>query len=165
MSNKRTIDSFFNPSGVKKPRPPRSPAADKLPEETDLPVPPSGSERPLVTQAFSQSTVPTTHPTYPWPIPDFPPSTEKKLEPVASKTGEEINDRPDLDLVYFQPLIPRGVEREIFDFLRGELFFYRVRYTINRGLTETVINTPRLCVLLHLPGLVRVPRLFWALHC
>jgi alkylated DNA repair dioxygenase AlkB len=45
--------------------------------------------------------------------------------------------------LYFQPFIPKSIERELFHFLRSELFFYRVRYTIKRFGKETVINTPR----------------------
>ena len=48
-----------------------------------------------------------------------------------------------LDLLYFKPYIPKSISRELFEFLRSELFFYRVKYTIKRGPTETLINTPR----------------------
>lgn len=54
-----------------------------------------------------------------------------------------INDQPDLDLLYFQPFVARRVEKDLFDFLRGQLFFYRVQYKIRRGGMETQINTPR----------------------
>jgi len=57
--------------------------------------------------------------------------------------GKEINDQPDLDLLYFQPFIPRSIQRDLFEFLRSELFFYRVRYTIKRFGKENVTNTPR----------------------
>jgi alkylated DNA repair dioxygenase AlkB len=54
-----------------------------------------------------------------------------------------INDQLDLDLLYFQPYVAKDIEKEIFQFLRQELFFYRVKYTIKRGPIETQINTPR----------------------
>jgi alkylated DNA repair dioxygenase AlkB len=57
--------------------------------------------------------------------------------------GKEINDQPHLDLLYFQPFIPKSIERDLFNFLRSELFFYRVKYTIKRLGKETLINTPR----------------------
>ena len=43
--------------------------------------------------------------------------------------GRLINDQPDLDLVYYQPYIPKDVQRNLFEFLRRELPFYRVKYT------------------------------------
>ncbi len=54
-----------------------------------------------------------------------------------------MRDRPDLDLVYFQPFVPRSIERQLFKFLRSELFFYRVTYSIKRFGEDTVVNTPR----------------------
>ena len=57
--------------------------------------------------------------------------------------GKAINDQLDLDLLYFQPYIPKDIERDLFKFLRQELFFYRVKYKIKRGPVETQINTPR----------------------
>lgn len=49
----------------------------------------------------------------------------------------------DLDIVYHKPYIPSTVSSGIFEFLRRELFFYRVQYKIKRGGIETNINTPR----------------------
>ena len=54
-----------------------------------------------------------------------------------------INDQLDLDLLYFQPYIPKDIERDLFKFLRQNLFFYHVKYKIKRGPVETQINTPR----------------------
>ena len=48
-----------------------------------------------------------------------------------------------MDLLYFQPYVPKYLEREIFQFLRKELPFYRVEYNIRRGGVETHIKTPR----------------------
>jgi hypothetical protein len=54
-----------------------------------------------------------------------------------------MNDQLDLDLVYFEPFIPKYCERQLFKFLRAELPFYRVEYKIRRGGMETQIRTPR----------------------
>jgi hypothetical protein len=54
-----------------------------------------------------------------------------------------MNDQADLDLLYFQPYIPKYLERQLFEFLRGQLPFYRVEYKIRRGNVETQIRTPR----------------------
>ncbi|KAL8802250.1 MAG: hypothetical protein Q9200_006656 [Gallowayella weberi] len=60
-----------------------------------------------------------------------------------SEEGRIVNDQPDLNLLYFQPFIPKRIEKELFEFLRSQLFFYRVQYKIKRGGIETQINTPR----------------------
>lgn len=54
-----------------------------------------------------------------------------------------INDQLDLDLLYFEPYFPRDTAKDFFDFLRSNLPFYRVKYTIKRFGVETQINTPR----------------------
>ncbi|KAJ6138737.1 Oxoglutarate/iron-dependent dioxygenase [Penicillium samsonianum] len=54
-----------------------------------------------------------------------------------------MNNQPHLDLLHFQPYIPRPTANELFKFLRRELPFYRVQYTARRGDIETQINTPR----------------------
>lgn len=54
-----------------------------------------------------------------------------------------MNDQLDLDLVYYEPYIPSTIASGIFDFLRQELPFYRVQYTINRFGKPAQINTPR----------------------
>jgi alkylated DNA repair dioxygenase AlkB len=83
------------------------------------------------------------HPTYPYPISDLPPHLIDALGFVPASDGKAINDQPDLDLLYFQPYIPKEAERDLFQFLRRELFFYRVQYKIKRGPVETNVNTPR----------------------
>lgn len=84
-----------------------------------------------------------THPTYPFPIPGFPLHIEKELSSLPATIGRGINDQLDLDLLYFQPYVPGYLAKDVFSFLRSELPFYRVKYTIKRGPTETQINTPR----------------------
>lgn len=83
------------------------------------------------------------HPTYPWAVPQLPPSITEALGFAPAEEGKAINDQPDLDLLYFQPYIPKSIENDLFQFLRQELFFYRVQYNIKRGDVETQINTPR----------------------
>lgn len=83
------------------------------------------------------------HVNYPFPLPYLPSEIYDYLPDLPAAEGREIHDQPDLDLVYFQPYIPKGIERLLFEFLRRELFFYRVQYKIKRGSTETQINTPR----------------------
>lgn len=63
----------------------------------------------------------------------------------APGTGRAIDDQPDLDLLYFEPYVPRAAAGELFRFLRSSLPFYRVEYDIRRGggTGGTHIRTPR----------------------
>lgn len=121
MSKKRALDSFFIPIGAKKSRP--NPGEDDSPSTVDRPT--------------------STHSTYPYPVSHFPSHIEEALAEVPASEGKEINNQPDLDLLYFRPYFPPSTERELFEFLRRELFFYRVKYKLKRGGNETDINTPR----------------------
>jgi alkylated DNA repair dioxygenase AlkB len=85
----------------------------------------------------------TRHPTYPFPIPHLPSSITDELEKLVTAQGKEINEQQHLDLLYFQPFVPTTISHQIFTFLRSELFFYRVKYTIKRFGKETLVNTPR----------------------
>jgi alkylated DNA repair dioxygenase AlkB len=115
----RTLDTFFNPPPTKRSRV----ADDNKTEDTSVPK--------------------STHSTYPFAIPHLPAEVVETLNFAPAEEGKVINDRPDLDLLYFKPYIPKEISRDLFEFLRSELFFYRVKYTIKRGPTETLINTPR----------------------
>ncbi|KAI0482911.1 hypothetical protein GGR56DRAFT_686046 [Xylariaceae sp. FL0804] len=84
-----------------------------------------------------------THATYPFAIPHLPRDIARGLAPLPERTGRPIADRPDLDLVYFQPYISHATARDLFRFLRAELPFYRVEYDIRRGGVSTHIRTPR----------------------
>ncbi|KAJ9636059.1 hypothetical protein H2204_005556 [Knufia peltigerae] len=124
--SKRTLDAFFPfANGPKKARISHT------------------SDSALQTAAALASSETANHSTYPWPIPHLPAHITEELELLVTAQGKEIKDQPHLDLLYFQPFIPRSIEREIFNFLRSELFFYRVKYTIKRFGKETLINTPR----------------------
>ncbi|KAL3495905.1 hypothetical protein BJX62DRAFT_232793 [Aspergillus germanicus] len=87
----------------------------------------------------------TTHPSYPHPIADLPPSIANALANINTESTSPtiINNQPHLNLLYFHPLIPQAAARDLFQFLRRELPFYRVQYNIRRGGINTQINTPR----------------------
>ncbi|KAI4129891.1 MAG: hypothetical protein LQ341_006521 [Variospora aurantia] len=121
-SKKRALTEFFSPTIQKKARfspPPATPITIEADHSTS------------------------NHPTYPFPVPYLPTHILDQLCESPSAEGQAINDQPDLDLLYFQPFVARRVEKDLFDFLRGQLFFYRVQYKIRRGGMETQINTPR----------------------
>ncbi|KAI8232983.1 hypothetical protein K4K57_003347 [Colletotrichum sp. SAR 10_99] len=115
MSKKRTLDAFFAPSAKK----------TRKEDET--------------VEAVGKST----HPNYPGPIVELAPSISKELSSLPARPGREINDQPDLDLLYFEPYVPSYLAKDLFEFLRAELPFYRVEYDINRGGIKTHIRTPR----------------------
>lgn len=119
--SKRKLDSFFSPA-TKKARP-DSAAAPISP-------PPLSSKK-------------SGHGTYPWNIPHLPAHIAVEVEMQVTAEGKIIKNQPHLDLLYFQPFVPHSVERDLFSFLRSELFFYRVKYTITRYGKETLVNTPR----------------------
>lgn len=120
--SKRTLDGFFTP-GAKRQRP------EDTVEKSVSPPPVSMKKSP--------------HATYPWPVVHLPPHIASEVEVQVTAQGKVINDQPHLDLLYFQPFFPKSIERDLFEFLRTELFFYRVKYTINRFGKDTLINTPR----------------------
>ncbi|KAF0332685.1 DNA repair family protein [Colletotrichum asianum] len=115
MSKKRTLDAFFAPSAKK----------TRKEDET--------------VEAIGKST----HPNYPCPIVELASSVSKELSSLPARPGREINDQPDLDLLYFEPYVPSYLAKDLFEFLRAELPFYRVEYDINRGGVKTHIRTPR----------------------
>lgn len=116
--SKRTLDGFFTPQ-------------NKKPKTLDtVPVSPPSVSR-------------SSHPAYPFSIPHLPPDVSAELELLVTAEGKTVNDQPHLDLLYFQPFIPRPTSSEYFKFLRAQLPFYRVVYSITRFGKETVINTPR----------------------
>jgi len=122
MKRPRTLDSFFSPPPTKKSR-----------LEND-------QSKTIVDETVKQAS---SHATYPFAVPYLPPSINEALNFAPASEGQVINDAPDLDLLYYKPYVPKDIERALFEFLRGELFFYRVKYMIKRGTFETQINTPR----------------------
>lgn len=119
---KRGLENFFSPVSQKK-----------------LRVGDNGDEEACATTTSNFSR----HLNYPFPIPYLPSEVYDHLPELPAAEGREIRDQPDLDLLYFQPYIHKGIERVLFEFLRRELCFYRVQYKIKRGSTEAQINTPR----------------------
>ncbi|KAL9623152.1 MAG: hypothetical protein Q9160_002467 [Pyrenula sp. 1 TL-2023] len=122
---KRTLEGFFKPQASKKPR---ISEVNTEKQESD------GQDR---QSSFSH------HETYPWPVSDLAPFVHDEISMLVCAQGKSMNDQPDLDLLYYQPFIPKSIERDLFTFLRSELFFYRVKYSIQRFGKETQINTPR----------------------
>lgn len=120
--SKRTLDSFFSPT-----------ASKKLKKSEDAPETVEDAS-----QTFSS------HPTYPFPVPALPKVIAGALPDTPVKSPRHIVDQPDLDLLYFEPYFSPKVSKELFEFLRRELFFYRVQYKIKRYGKETEVNTPRL---------------------
>ncbi|KAF2874684.1 DNA repair family protein [Massariosphaeria phaeospora] len=92
---------------------------------------------------YEASTEKSVHATYPYAVPHLPASITESLQFSPSEEGKVMNEQLDLDLVYYQPYVSPAVSGSMFEFLRQELFFYRVQYKINRGGVQTVINTPR----------------------
>ena len=119
----RTLDSFFSPPPTKKSK-----------AQVD------GEEHYVAKGESGKSSI---HPTYPFAIPHLPPELNDTLNFAPAEEARAINDQPHLDILYYQPYVPKDVQRQLFEFLRGELFFYRVKYMIKRGSVETLINTPR----------------------
>ncbi|KAL6230362.1 hypothetical protein BDW75DRAFT_73906 [Aspergillus navahoensis] len=113
---KRTLDSFYTTV---------TPKCKKLRADEELPV------------SYSH------HPSYPHPIASLPLSLASSLASLSQAESKKITNRPHLDLLYFHPLIPAPAARDLFQFLRRELPFYRVQYSIRRGGQTTQINTPR----------------------
>ncbi|KAL8779182.1 MAG: hypothetical protein Q9213_007068 [Squamulea squamosa] len=119
---KRALTEFFSPAARKKVR-----VSAAVPEHNVL-----STDHPTAS-----------HTTYPFPVPHLPEHLVNGLSEAPATEGKHIDDQPDLDLLYFQPFVPKSIENDLFQFLRSQLFFYRVQYKIKRGGIETQINTPR----------------------
>lgn len=124
MAKRGAIDSFFQ-SSTKKSRTEESSFTNSTTLDSESNEPPSQ------------------HPNYPFPVPQLPPEIFSSLKYCPAASARIIKNQPDLDLSYYQPFIPKAVHRQLFCYLRNELFFYRVKYKIKRGSVETDINTPR----------------------
>lgn len=83
------------------------------------------------------------HASYPFPIPHLPAALREQLGFAPAEEGILMNNKLDLDLVYYRPYIPPAITAGLFAFLRQELPFYRVQYTITRFGKKTDIDTPR----------------------
>lgn len=92
---------------------------------------------------YETSTEKSSHNAYPFAIPHLPAPFVEQLGFAPAEEAKPLNDRLDLDLVYYQPYISSAIAPGMFAFLRQELPFYRVQYDIKRGGVTTQINTPR----------------------
>ncbi|KAF2773325.1 hypothetical protein EJ03DRAFT_126098 [Teratosphaeria nubilosa] len=92
---------------------------------------------------IGQSAKSSSRQTWPSTVPHLPLEIHDMLHFAPAAAGRIINDQPDLDLIYYQPYVPKDIQRDLFEFLRRQLFFYRVKYTVRRGSVETQISTPR----------------------
>ncbi|TRX97666.1 hypothetical protein FHL15_001421 [Xylaria flabelliformis] len=146
MSKKRTIDAYFSIPKAKKPR-----AVNLITvkdESRKLATSPKISDDDDTTDHSTAATDKepldyTTHASYPFPIPRLSGNLETEISGLPARAARVIADQPDLDLLYFEPYISRRISRQLFEFLRDELPFYRVEYDITRGPTKTHIRTPR----------------------
>ncbi|TLD12112.1 uncharacterized protein PgNI_02981, partial [Pyricularia grisea] len=109
MSKKRTIDSFFG----------------------------SSTKKQKTSNIENEQLLKSEHSTYPFPIIHLPHSISKELASYPAVPARAINNQPELDLLYFEPYIPPYVAKDLFDFLRSNLPFYRVEYTTVFGLDDT----------------------------
>jgi len=100
---------------------------------------PAGAKRPKIEASQGVSC----HASYRYPVSHLPSSITNALGFAPATEAKVINDQPDLDLLYFQPYIPKDAQHDLFKFLRRELFLYCVQHMIKRGSVETQINTPR----------------------
>ncbi|KAI9036441.1 alpha-ketoglutarate-dependent dioxygenase AlkB family protein [Aspergillus affinis] len=101
------------------------------------------SKKPKIDNSEPEELTRSNHATYPFPIADLPSRISNPLNDHQPRPSQSITNHPDLNLLYFQPLLLSSVARDLFHFLRAELPFYRVQYTIRRGGIDTQINTPR----------------------
>lgn len=123
--SKRSIASYFAPVSSKKPR-----------------------------ISTSSNPDPSTHTSYPFPIPCFPAELELASRKIGRNCKDEeekneiepvyMNESDGLEILYYRPFLNGAVAKELFLFLRKELPFYRVEYKINRSGVETLVKTPRL---------------------
>lgn len=136
--SKRTLDAYLKPA-----RPPATDASSsKKLKETVQPAPGDIKED-ISDEDSAKPQPPDTHPSYPFAITALQPHISAALKTGAPSRPKEIRNQPHLDLLYYEPFIPLPTADDYFKFLRRELPFYRVKYTIKRGPTETLINTPR----------------------
>ncbi|KAK5127102.1 hypothetical protein LTR85_008462 [Meristemomyces frigidus] len=133
----RTLDSFFSPPPSKRLR-----DAGIQTQQSHV-TPREGNDDRLDNIQDPSSAQESVHATYPFAVPRLPPDITEVLNFAPATEGRNVDDQPDLDLVYYQPYVPKEIQHDLFEFLRRELFFYRVKYTIKRGPTEMQINTPR----------------------
>ncbi|KAJ5640161.1 uncharacterized protein N7484_008023 [Penicillium longicatenatum] len=136
---KRTLESFFKPIS-----PPSTEKRIKLDPSTGEWQSQEPDTKSTGTRTDESNVQPSNHPTYPIPIPRLPSHIDVGIQHgTPARQARSITNQPHLDLLHFQPFLARQTANELFKFLRRELPFYRVQYSIKRGGIETSINTPR----------------------
>lgn len=139
MAPKRTLDAFFEPRTRKAPRVSPAPISPPALRVSTEPAP-----APVTQQQDDDGDLPpSTHASYPFPIANFPSSLIALISSSPSDAGTHLDQERDLDIVHYSPYVPWQSATSIFTFLRRELPFYRVQYTIHRGSVATQVNTPR----------------------
>ncbi|GAB7364965.1 hypothetical protein MBLNU230_g5749t1 [Neophaeotheca triangularis] len=146
----RTLDGFFGPPPTKKTK-----ASTFSPGDNEAISEETKDEAPAQEKAPSQEL--STHPTYPFAIPHLPHEITDILNFAPASEARAINNQPDLDLLYYEPYIPKEIATDLFHYLRRELFFYRVTYPIKRGPVETTINTPRYTTVFGIDATAKFP--------
>lgn len=106
----RTLDSFFSPPPLKRPKAAQNVTGEEQRDEH--------GDTKGVSAAYSR------HATYPFSITHLPMELREILNFVPAAEARAINDQPDLDLLSFTPFIPKAAQVELFEFLRAELPFY-----------------------------------------
>lgn len=147
--SKRTLDSFFSPPSKKSKTlstiPTTKSATNGSANYSTLTAPTSGL--PVLERDADSESEPLTytlHKTYPIPIANPPSHLSAAIEDILlASNGKEIKNQPHLDLLYFQPLLPKSDADDLFKYLRSSLPFYRVKYSIARFGKSLDINTPR----------------------
>lgn len=153
-AKKRTLEGFFKPA-PKPFEPLQTPANDNTTSvdsdhlSANAPSPKRSRTSSSPDLAPASAAPPSTHPSYPHPIPSLPDDLHASLlsltfgvpptdpVPIASPALG-------LDLLTFTPFLPRHVAASLFAHLRTSLPFYRVEYDISRGGGAAVhIRTPR----------------------
>lgn len=133
--SKRTLDTFFKPITP----PPKKHKSAITSTPTQSPTTTSANHPP---DEYPKE--PDTHSSYPMPIAKLPVHLSTVLKTtLPARQPKEVTNQAHLDLLHFQPYIPTATANSLFTFLRNELPFYRVQYTIRRGGVSTQINTPR----------------------
>ena len=140
MPAKRTLDSFFLPTAkARKISPPASPTVASYPSSTS-----HADSANIASTPILPVEPPSTYPKYPFPVPALPSNVSHTLSTLPPTINPKpLNHLSDLDVLYYAPYFPPSTAKELFNFLRQELFFYRVEYQIRRGGVETRVKTPR----------------------
>lgn len=143
MSKRATLDAFFSPKANKRQKltSPTTTSANGAPVDGLKHAEDIADANVIV--GDEEALTFTRHPSWPVPIANLPDLINEPLDFIPAEEPRTLTNHPHLDLLYFQPYIPQPTANRLFNFLRANLPFYRVKYQIKRGPTPTQINTPR----------------------